>query len=272
MMRLLFLLFAMLQIGVVFGQVTDLDRDTVNSLIRDSPSFTIFKDNYFITGIPLNESVTETNSDVKFQISFKQRLINKPLPLDFYPYLTYTQKSFWDIYAHSRPFAESNYNPAIIFMKPIYQKGFYSGAVTFGVEHESNGLDEASGSRSWNYFSVSYSQIVSKRFSGSVRLWLPFEVSDNPDLLEYIGIGEATVHCMFIENRLYSNVTFLKAFSWDWRGSYMLNIEYRPFKKGNQYIMLQWFNGYAEGLIDYDQCVNMLRLGIAIRPSFYRFF
>ncbi|WP_394700040.1 phospholipase A [uncultured Draconibacterium sp.] len=73
----------------------------------------MFKDNYFVTGTTLNDEPKKYNSDAKFQISIKYRIMNKPFLYGFYPYLTYTQKSFWDIYLNSSPFAESNYNPGL---------------------------------------------------------------------------------------------------------------------------------------------------------------
>ena len=45
--------------------------------------------------------VTKDNSDAKFQISLRHRLIKSILPLHTYLFLTYTQKSFWEIYKDS---------------------------------------------------------------------------------------------------------------------------------------------------------------------------
>jgi alkylhydroperoxidase/carboxymuconolactone decarboxylase family protein YurZ len=40
--------------------------------------------------------------------------------------LTYTQKSFWDIYQDSYPFADNNYNPGLALAKPIVvERGKY---------------------------------------------------------------------------------------------------------------------------------------------------
>lgn len=264
-------LFQML-VCLAYSQNRDLSRDTVITLIEESPSFTIFRDNYFITGVPLNGEINEHTADAKFQISFKQRLMNRPILLKFYPYITYTQKSFWNVYDYSRPFAESNYNPAVYFARPIFRKGYYQGMINIGIEHESNGMDEHNDTRSWNFLSAKYTHVFNEKMRGALNVWLPIEISENPDLLEYIGIGELSFSRVLVENRLYTDISVRKAFSWDWRGSYKLNVEYRPFKKGNQYIMLQWFNGYAEGLTDYNRPVNMIRLGFAFKPSFYRFF
>ena len=80
-----------------------------DSLLKE-PSFSVHKDNYFLTGVPINTDITRNNADVKYQVSFKLRLNSKPLWGGFFPYLMYTQKAFWDIYASSKPFSEINFN------------------------------------------------------------------------------------------------------------------------------------------------------------------
>lgn len=166
-------------------------KDKVENVLSTSPAFTIFKDNYFITGTTLADKPSKYNSDAKFQISFKYRMMNKPLIYGVFPYLTYTQKSFWDIYLNSSPFEESNYNPALYFIKPIYQNGTYDGAISFSLEHESNGRDTLSGSRSWNYIAVTYGKFFTSNFSASLKMWLPFALDGNDDLIDYIGYGES---------------------------------------------------------------------------------
>ena len=49
-------------------------------------------------------------------------------------------------------------------------------------------------------------------------------------------------------------------------------LSYRIFKNHNQYLMLQWFGGYAESLINYNKSVNMLRVGIILKPSKFVFY
>ena len=53
--------------------------------------FTLFKDNYFIGGIPIGNKPTARNSDVKFQLSIAQRLTKSKLPFDTYLFLQYAK-------------------------------------------------------------------------------------------------------------------------------------------------------------------------------------
>lgn len=76
------------------------------------------------------------------------------LPFNTFLYLTYTQKSFWDIYAESSPFGDSNYNPGIGLGRYITKDNKLIGAGLIQIEHESNGRD-GDDSRSWNRLSGS---------------------------------------------------------------------------------------------------------------------
>ena len=96
------------------------DKDSLYRAVESIPPFGIYKDNYIVTGTSFSGGrVTKDNSDAKFQISLRHRLIKSILPLHTYLFLTYTQKSFWEIYKDSKPFYENNYNPTLGFGMPI---------------------------------------------------------------------------------------------------------------------------------------------------------
>jgi phospholipase A1 len=238
--------------------------DSLNRQLKRTLSFTIFNDNYFTTGTSLGVKPTADNSDAKFQISFKQRLTDLILPGKTYLFLTYTQKSFWAIYKSSKPFEESNYNPGFGIGKPIFVNNNLRGIATLRVEHESNGRDSCN-SRSWNFTSLNYRAFLAKNLSLSIRAWAPFEV-EQKDLFDYIGYGEASLTWIAKPNRLVVDVAARKGVV-DWRGSVQASVSYRPFKAANQYLFLQWYQGYAENLIHYQDYTSKLRIGIAIKPA-----
>lgn len=245
--------------------------DSISTLIKNSPSFTIYKDNYFITGVPLNRQPTKYNSDAKFQISFKQRLTNAVLPFNTFLYLSYTQKSFWDIYRESSPFVETNYNPSFGISKYFFYRQKLVG-VSVAFEHESNGRDSIY-SRSWNRLAINWTIEASKRSRLYINLWIPFQYEgDNPDLLNYVGRLEASYQWKTLNKRLVFDITARKGNKLDWRGSLQTQLSYRLNKNENQYITLQWFTGYAESLVDYKEKTQMLRLGIMIKPSKFVFY
>lgn len=63
-------------------------REQVDDTISKIPSFSMYEDNYIISGIPLHEGIHKETADAKYQISFKQLLTRKTLPLDSYLFLT----------------------------------------------------------------------------------------------------------------------------------------------------------------------------------------
>lgn len=247
----------------VFGQ--KLTIDSVKTLLRNSPNFAIHKDNYFITGIPTNESPNRYNSDVKFQISFKHRITDAQLPFDTYLFLTYTQKSFWDIYQESKPFGENNYNPGLGIAKLISTRRSVSNFV-LSIEHESNGRDSIY-SRSWNRVVLQYMFVPHEKLLMSISGWIPFGYkNDNPNLLEYVGYGEVTLGWQMVDDKLVFDAVARKGTHWDWKGSLQASLSVRIGEKRNHSLMLQWYTGYAENLIDYKRKSNMVRFGIVIKP------
>ena len=89
-------------------------RDSVRRELETIPAFGIYKDNYFVTGTNFQGGgINKDNSDAKFQVSIMHRLIKGILPHEMYVFLTYSQRSFWDIYKKSAPFAETVYNPSL---------------------------------------------------------------------------------------------------------------------------------------------------------------
>ncbi|GAB3530968.1 hypothetical protein GCM10027443_12470 [Pontibacter brevis] len=238
--------------------------------IRTTSPFTIYKDNYIITGTKAGVLPETSNSDLKQQISFKHRLTKPTLPFDTYLFITYTQKSFWDIYKWSSPFKEINFNPGLGVGKLLYRKNRLVGSLALQVEHESNGLGGSSekGSRGWNYISANYTMLASPGSVLQLKAWLPFQYTkDNPDLIDYVGYGQVAYNWEIKRNKLVVDLVGRKGAEWSWKGNIRTQLSYNPFKTGSTFITLQWYQGYAESLINYRQPTSMLRLGMAIRPS-----
>lgn len=235
--------------------------------LKKEASFSVHRDNYFLTGIPTNESTTRENADVKYQVSFKQRLSGKPIIGGFYPYLMYTQKAFWDIYASSKPFAEINFNPGVAIVRPFYLKGKRLTFGTISLEHESNGRDSIY-SRTWNMLAFSLKSQLSDRWTVGLRGWIPIvDKEDNPNLTKYVGYGEASATYQIVPGRWSADALFRKGSGLINYGSLQTQVNYRPYKKENYYFTLQWFVGYTESLIDYEEHKSMIRLGFVLKPD-----
>jgi phospholipase A1 len=267
------LLFLVGTSGIVLGQA--MDRVAFEKAMDELPYFSVFRSNYFISGVPTNTTIERTTADAKYQISFKQFIIKDQLPWDTYAYASYTQKSFWNIYDESLPFQDINFNPAISLGKPVYNnKDELKGFATLSFEHESNGRDSIA-SRSWNRFTASYVTNVGKNTKANFKAWLPFAYGEgNPDLLEYVGLGEINLDHKIIADRFYVNMRLRKGLNFDGKGSVRTRIFFNPFKvnRSDQYMMLEWFVGQAEGLLNYTESSSYIRIGYVIKTTEFDFF
>jgi len=244
----------------------DYNADSVRRIIESGPHFTLFKDNYFIGGIPVGQKIKANNSNVKFQLSINHRLTKSVLPFNTYLFLNFSQKTIWNVMEESLPMRDMNFNPGIGIGHLIIHKNKYIGRTFIMLEHESNGKDSLA-SRSWNKVSANTSIMLSKRFNAHLKLWIPIIDSDNNrDILEYNGIGH------FGLDYISSNQRFQAGLLSTWRTkSFSFNtqweLSFKLYKKVNQFLFIQYYNGYGENLLDYNQYKSVLRVGFVIKPQ-----
>lgn len=247
--------------------------------------FTIMahKPNYFLLGAwnaegwtpdlfreQFNEPDYENDDiEAQFQISLKV-----PLAIGLFNdhmdiYGAYTNRSFWQVYNDdwSRPFRETNHEPELWAQ---FENDWTIGGITnsvnaVGIVHQSNGRGGVL-SRSWNRV---YGNFVFQkgRWAFGIKPWIWLkedrEDSDNPDITEYLGHGEMRlayarhghVFSMMSRNNLESGFD---------RGALELAWSFPVF--GYPYLKgyVQYFYGYGESLVDYNQRVNRIGVGISL--------
>jgi phospholipase A1 len=246
-------------------------EDEIFRYMDDLPPFSIYKDNYFNTGIPLNRGINEETADAKFQISIRHRLTKSRLPFNTFLYLTYTQKSFWDIYQTSSPFRDNNYNPGIGLGRYIVVDNRLTGAAFLQFEHESNGLDSID-SRSMNWIGFSGKYFISSHLAVRFKVTLPFMLGEeNSDILDYRGTGFFSADYKTSDNQWWFSGTYsprksVKALN------LQLTAGYKISDKFNQYIFGELYSGTGDSLLDYKRKDTQLRVGICIKPDFYTVF
>jgi len=245
----------------------NLQKDSVDALLSRMPVISIFKDNYFSTGVPLNKTITNKTADVKFQISIKHRFLNKKLPFETCAFISYTQKSFWKFYAESKPFDDASYNPTIGFSKFFYgENNDLWGIGYLYYEHESNGLP-GEDSRTWDRITLSFKKPFSKNTLLHISAWVPFNFKeDNKEFLHYHGFGEISFATPLFSDNLIISVTGRKGTKCMY-GSLETNINWKVLPSSNHYLYLQWFVGHGESMLHFKENTNMLRIGINIKPS-----
>jgi phospholipase A1 len=233
---------------------------------------TFYKDNYFLTGFT-------HETEVKFQFSAK---------FDVWPnrgphavYFAFSQRSLWNIYRVSQPFAENNYAPELFYSyfhapnryDPAPGCGFFLERV--GLIHESTG-EGGSRSRGWNrvYGESRFACYDAERNYGvlTLQLWAPpFGVTDNPDIVKYQGYGELSLGVGSDHGQAWLGdwelaVHTRKGTRGTRAGSVEADARWRPsygsFWRFTPYLYGQFFTGYGETLLSYDRALSAIRVGI----------
>ena len=247
----------------------EIDTDSVRRAFDDGPYFGLYKDNYFIFGCPVGQPVRRDNTNIKFQISIAQRLTRSTLPGGTYLFLFYSQKCFWNVLENSLPMTDLNFNPGIGLTKPLFVKGRFVGKLNFILEHESNGRD-GTASRSWNKISVGGSIMIDPQIVVHGKIWIPIiDGVENKDILDYCGIYQVGTSFNSQNGRFGLAVNLVKRKGWKLNYNKTVECNYRIFKRDNQFLFLQYYNGYGEGLLAYKEFHTMLRVGLVIKPRLF---
>jgi phospholipase A1 len=213
------------------------------------------------------DSIEAEDTEAQFQISMKVPLaVNLFDTVDIYG--AYTNRSFWQLYnSSSAPFRETNHEPeGWVQFNPKWEfLGFTNSSNMIGIVHQSNGRGSTL-SRSWNRVYANF-LVERGRFALSFKPW--FRISedededDNPDITDYLGHSEIRAAYKLKEHvfSLMSRNNIESGFS---NGAVELSWSFPifgyPYFKG----YVQYFTGYGESLIDYDNYVNRIGIGIAV--------
>ncbi|TRX35014.1 phospholipase A [Flavobacterium sp. ZT3R18] len=216
----------------------------------------------YVTPAKIDYDVVE----MKFQLSFKTKILQSFLWGSADLWVAYTQISHWQIYNAdlSRPFREINYEPEIILNFPVKFNvlGFKARMLGLSFDHESNGKSYPS-TRSWNRV-IFMAGLERKNWNIYIRPWyvIPESNGDNPDISDYIG--NADVNVIYSRNR--SVFTFIGShnfnFEGNMRGSSTFSWAY-PIK-GNLRGYLQVSHGYGNSLIDYNHNQTTIGVGVSL--------
>lgn len=206
------------------------------------------------------------NEEAKYQISFKVPLLTGWLEDRTTLWFGYTQRSFWQVYNKddSAPFRETNYEPEV-FLR--HQANWNLGAVTLasmtvGINHQSNGQSEPR-SRSWNRIMAS-AGFAYGRWLFVVQPWYRIPESskdDNADIERYLGHADYNFVYKLSEDRtismkLLNNLRSDNHTSVEFGYSFPMGDTIKGF--------FQYYNGYGESLIDYNQRTERFGIGIML--------
>ena len=272
--RIIPLLIALLTSPSLRAQIIRTEKevnltDSLREEFDKGPFFTLYRDNYFAVGTDPTHKPTSDNSDVRFQISIAQRLTKSVLPWNTYLFLCYTQGVAWDVFKNSMPMHDFTFNPGIGIVKPLFNRERFVGKATLMIEHMSNGRDSI-WSRSWNRISLGATILVNENIAIDGKAWIPIvDGMNNRDILKYVGIFQGGVSVMSQNKRFGGSLHFVKRAKWDFSYNTRLELFWRAWKAANEFLFLQWYNGYGETLIDYNRFVNRVRVGLLIKPRYF---
>ncbi len=254
---------------VVPKNLEEFNADSIRRDFDNRPFFGLYKDNYFTVGTTVGSKPTASNSDVKFQVSISQRLTKSVLPWHTYLFLMYSQKCMWNVFENSLPMRDLNFNPGIGLSKLLISKNRLVGKLTLLIEHESNGRDRLA-SRSWNKISLCGNVYLDPNLMVHGKFWIPIvDGGNNRDILRYSGIYQTGIQALSTNRRWVLSATFVKRKGWNLNANSIVELGFRIRKKDNQFLFVQYYNGYGENLLDYNKYHSRLRIGLLIKPDFF---
>jgi outer membrane phospholipase A len=249
------------------------------------------KDSYAASEITPHKGIfgsirLDDEDDMKYQIKIQggfKYSMQDDLGLKF----AYSMTGLWDIQHPSGPFRDINHNPEVFF------EGDWDWARSFneniqctqiGYEHASNGVDNdtigpngiTDRSRSVHNLNVQPYFKFSNRWVIAPKLWWNAIEDENEDIGDFYGnldihASYTTTSDLMIFSKVRGNINKGK-------GRLELNASYptRDFCKAihlklcddwNSYVFAEYFDGYGESLLTYNQRTSSFRIGIMLsRP------
>lgn len=212
----------------------------------------------YLNETPLNQLIKKEELKAHFSILVpivRHLFEDKPLALN----MAYTQLMYWQVYAKSQYFRETNYEPEL-FLENYFSR--YMSA-QIGVNHQSNGRG-GDLERSWNR---AYLQL---KFTGNkwliyARGWTLIAQQDssdlhNPEIAHFLGYDNIVLARKL--GKFKASVELQNIESGFSRGYQQVTFSYPVLKAMSIYA--QFFNGYGQSLIEYNHRTTSAGIGVSL--------
>lgn len=209
-----------------------------------------------------------SDEDIKAQLSGKYRFAKS-----HNIYMAYTQLMFWNIYEESKPFKDIIFNPEAFYR--LIEKEFLTiQSVDFGYSHHSNGKDLLQ-SRSLDkiYLKINSQTMIYKRnILTELQLYYIRNMDDNNyDIREHLGFWDIHFYIKDIFQHHQKKIDFEfkifagnKIINFD-KGARVIGLIYQSGSLNfNPSIYLQYYSGYTESLLGYQDRVDNIRIGLIL--------
>lgn len=229
----------------------------------------IFKENYFTTGCPLNAKPDWDTNDLTFQVSVRFNIYQAES--GWKVFWGFTDMSIWEVYKPSNPFKSTTYTNGIYVSSPEKRGNDF----LFGYEHRSNGY-AGTLSRSLDYGFVTYTHTFAEVLSAQVTGRFGLGSIGNDYSLEmfdkYEGYVNAALCYHTRDRRLMASASATPLFKGDIPVNLSAELAYCPFKNSDWfYLTARYHYGYDEDQLD---CAtpgvflkHMVRVGLSVQPS-----
>jgi phospholipase A1 len=219
--------------------------------------------------------------NIKFQFSIRYRIFTPdgPLATD-YPFLKgfnvgYTQMSLWDLNGPSPAFFDTNYRPEFFYylenVPYLKLPSAWQLGAQMGVGHESNGK----GGTQERSLNIAYIRPIFTITDTSDDLFIALAPklyeyignrSDNPDIAHFRGYADIRIVVGQLDGLQLATIGRIGDSGN--RGSVQFDLTYPLTRilRGNADLSLdlQYFDGYGESLLTYNQRTSVFRVGIAL--------
>lgn len=215
--------------------------------------------------------------EAELQVSLKLKITDNIFGFDERYYFAYTHKAMWQVYAESSPFRETNYNPEFFIVLPVYTSSLESlKKVQLSISHISNGqgdnrnIEYPEGiknpghrSRSMNFLEF-MAFFEYKNLYTDIKLWTPYRhnqnLKDNDDIMDYYGYASAKLTYFYGKNMatLMGRVNPATG-----KGAIESTYSYPLDMYDDTYLFIKGFSGYGETLIDYNNYISKISIGIS---------
>lgn len=213
----------------------------------------------------------------RYQLSFRYRLFDtqgivaQNLPVTQGLYFAFTQTSMWDLESESKPFRDTSFRPSLFFQwKAVNSPLGDSLTLAGGYEHESNGRDGPDSRSIDTWFAradLRYHLPDGKTYIGiEPKIWQYIDKSDNVDIHRYRGHGQLGLRIGRDSALMLTAILRRGAAG---VGSTQFDLSY-PIRKSifsgvGTFIHLQYFNGYGQTLLEYNESrPPQFRIGVSL--------
>ncbi|CAM3473063.1 phospholipase A [Parendozoicomonas haliclonae] len=253
-------------------------RDELFVLQPHKPNYLLpishsFSRNYVTDG---DQTYKLDSNEVQFQISLKTPVAQGLFHENGDLYFAYTNRSWWQAYNSdiSSPFRETNHEPEVFYSFTTDHDlfGMKVRNLTLGLSHQSNGKG-GDRSRSWNRV---YASVLMEKgnFYLHLKPWFRLKEKekdyvgdpngdDNPDINKYMGNGELSMFYKF-SNEHSLSLMLRNNLRKDNKGAAQLGWSFPLPGAERLRGYVQYFNGYGESLVDYNESVSRLSIGFML--------